>query len=69
MVGLLPCDFIAQQCSVLASSCLTVLFIAETRPRVGGEVMILSPRGQEGLQRCAQLKVMTLPLSHDVPCR
>jgi hypothetical protein len=36
--------FIAQQCSVLASSSLMVLFIARARPRAAGEVMTLSPR-------------------------
>jgi hypothetical protein len=52
MVGLLPCGFIAQQCLVLASLSLMVLFIAETQPWVGGEVMTMSPRGPEGLQTC-----------------
>jgi hypothetical protein len=44
-VGLLLCTFIAQQCSMLASSSLTVLFIARAGPCEAGEVMTLSPRG------------------------
>jgi hypothetical protein len=28
--------------------------------------MTLSPRGSEGLQTCARIKMMTLPLSRDV---
>jgi hypothetical protein len=39
MVGLLLCSFIAQQCSVLASFSLTVLFIARATPWADGEVM------------------------------
>jgi hypothetical protein len=31
------CGFIAQQCSVLASLSLMMLFIAKARPRVGGK--------------------------------
>jgi hypothetical protein len=68
MARLLPCGFIAQQFSVLASFSLTVLFIAKARPRVGGKVMTLSPCGPEGLQTCARLKVMTLSLYRDVFC-
>jgi hypothetical protein len=60
MVGLLLCGPIAQQCSVLASFSLIVLFIAKAGPWVAGEVMTLLPRGSEGLHTCAQLKVMTL---------
>jgi hypothetical protein len=45
MASQLPCGFIAQQCLVLASSSLTVLFIADTAPRAAGEVMTLSPCG------------------------
>jgi hypothetical protein len=61
MTPILPCGFIAQQCLVLASLRLTVLFIAKTGPRAVGEVMTLSPCGLEILQTCACLKVMTLP--------
>jgi hypothetical protein len=45
MASQLPYGFIAQQCSVLASSTLTVLFIADAAPRAAGEVMTLSPHG------------------------
>jgi hypothetical protein len=48
----LPCGFIAQQCSVLASSNLTVRFIADAAPRVAGEVMTLSPRHEETCSLC-----------------
>jgi hypothetical protein len=33
----LPCSFIAQQCSVLASFSFTVLFMAEAVPRAAGD--------------------------------
>jgi hypothetical protein len=39
----LPCGFIAQQCSVLASFSFMVLFIADAAPRAVGELMTLSP--------------------------
>jgi hypothetical protein len=68
MASKLPCGFIAQQCLVLASFNIMVVFIAEARPRVGGWVMTLSPHGPEGLQTCARLKVMTLSVSRDVLC-
>jgi hypothetical protein len=45
MVGLLLGSFIAQQCLMLASFSLTVLFIVRAEPRATGEVMTLSPRG------------------------
>jgi hypothetical protein len=44
MASELPCGFIAQQCSVLASFSFTVLFIAKAVPWAAGEVMTLSPR-------------------------
>jgi hypothetical protein len=44
-LGSLLCSFIAQQCSVLASVSLTVLFIAGAKPWAVGEVMTLSPHG------------------------
>jgi hypothetical protein len=37
MASKLSCGFIAQQCSVLATFGITVLFIAKARPRVGGK--------------------------------
>jgi hypothetical protein len=43
MASQLPGGFIAQQCSVLASSNLTVLFIAKAAPQAASEVMTLSP--------------------------
>jgi hypothetical protein len=43
-----------------------VLFIAGAMPWAACEVMTLSPRGPEGLQTCARLKVTTLPLSRDI---
>jgi hypothetical protein len=49
MASQLPCGFIAQQCLVLASFSLTVLFIAKAGPWAAGEVMTLPPRGPEGL--------------------
>jgi hypothetical protein len=49
MASILPCGFIAQQCSVLDSFSLTVLFIAKAKPRAAGEVMTLSPCDTEGL--------------------
>jgi hypothetical protein len=52
MASQLLCGFIAQQCSVLASFSLTVLFISKAGPRAAGEMMTLSPRGPEGLQTC-----------------
>jgi hypothetical protein len=45
MASQLPCGFIAQKCLVLASSSLTVLFIADAVLQAAGEVMTLSPRG------------------------
>jgi hypothetical protein len=44
--------FIAQQCSVLASSSLTVLFIADAAPLAAGEVMTLSPHGNGVCSMC-----------------
>jgi hypothetical protein len=44
MVGTLLCNFIDQQCLVLASFSFKVLFIANAVPRAAGEVMTLSPR-------------------------
>jgi hypothetical protein len=61
MAWILSCGFIAQQCLVLASFSLTVLFIAKARPWEAGEVMTLSPHGPEGLQTSAWLKVMNIP--------
>jgi hypothetical protein len=52
MVEILLCGFIAQQCSVLASSSLTVLFIADVAPRAAGELMTLSPRGNGVCSLC-----------------
>jgi hypothetical protein len=52
MASQLPCGFISQQCSVLASSSLTVLFIADAAPRAAGEVMTLSPRGNMVCSLC-----------------
>jgi hypothetical protein len=52
MASQLPCGFIAQQCSVLASSNLTVLFTADAAPRAAGEVMTLSPRDEETCSLC-----------------
>jgi hypothetical protein len=52
MAGILPCGFIAQQCLVLASFSLTVLFIADAAPRAAGEVMTLSPRGNGVCSLC-----------------
>jgi hypothetical protein len=52
MASQLPCSFIAQQCSVLASSNLTVLFIADAAPRAAGEVMTLSPHDEETCSLC-----------------
>jgi hypothetical protein len=40
----LPCGFIAQQCSVLASFSFTVLFIADATPWAAGDLTTLSPR-------------------------
>jgi hypothetical protein len=37
MVSKIPCGFIAEQCSVLASFSITTLFIAKVRPRVAGK--------------------------------
>jgi hypothetical protein len=48
----LPCGFIAQQCSMLASFSFTVLFIANTAPRAAGEVLTLSPRGNGVCSLC-----------------
>jgi hypothetical protein len=44
MVSQLLYGFIAQQCLVLASFSLTVLFIAKVAPWAAGEVMTLLPR-------------------------
>jgi hypothetical protein len=52
MASQLPCGFIAQQCSALASSSLTVLFIADAALRAAGEVMTLSPRGNGVCSLC-----------------
>jgi hypothetical protein len=61
----LPCGFIAQQCSVLASFSFTVLFIADAVPWEVGELMTLSPC-DEGHAACASLKAtMLLFLTHD----
>jgi hypothetical protein len=48
----LPCGFIAQQCSVLASFSFTVLFIADAAPRAVGELMTLSPRDEGTCGMC-----------------
>jgi hypothetical protein len=48
----LPCDFIAQQCLALASSNLTVLFIADAAPRAAGKVITLSPRDNRTCSLC-----------------
>jgi hypothetical protein len=48
----LPCGFVAQQCSVLASFSFTVLFIADAAPRAAGEVMTLSPRDEGTCSLC-----------------
>jgi hypothetical protein len=47
MASQLPSGFIDQQCSALASSSFTVLFIPDAAPRAAGEVMTLSPRDEE----------------------
>jgi hypothetical protein len=61
----LPCGFIAQQCSVLASFSFTVLFIADAAPWAVGGLMTLSPR-DGGPAACASLKATTLiSLIHD----
>jgi hypothetical protein len=52
MASQLPCGFTAQQCLVLASSSLTVLFIDDAAPRAAGEVMTLSPRGNGVCSLC-----------------
>jgi hypothetical protein len=52
MAEQLPCDFIAQQCSVLASFSFTVLFIAAAAPRAVGEVMTLSPHDEGTCSLC-----------------
>jgi hypothetical protein len=52
MASQLPCGFIAQQSSVLASFSLTVLFIAKVGPRAAGELMTLSPRGNGVCSLC-----------------
>jgi hypothetical protein len=48
----LLCGFIAQQCSVLASFILTVLFIADATTQVASEVMILLPRDNGACSLC-----------------
>jgi hypothetical protein len=52
MASQLPCGFIDQQCFVLASSSLMVLFIADVAPRAASEVMTLSPRGNGVCSLC-----------------
>jgi hypothetical protein len=52
MASQLPCGFIAQQCSVLASFSLTVLFIADATPWAADEVMTLSPHGNGVCSLC-----------------
>jgi hypothetical protein len=52
MASQLPYGFIAQQCSVLDSFSLTVLFTADTAPLAAGEVMTLSPRGNGVCSLC-----------------
>jgi hypothetical protein len=52
MASQLPCGFIAQQCPVLASPNLTVLFIADATPWAAGEVMALCPRDEETYSLC-----------------
>jgi hypothetical protein len=69
MVGFLLRGFIAQQCLVLASFRLMVLFIAKAGPWAADEVMTLSPRGPEGMQTCARLKATTLFLVSRCLCR
>jgi hypothetical protein len=62
----LLCGFIAQQCSVLASFSLTVLFIADAATQAAGGVMTLLPRDY-GACSLASLKAMTLLfLTHNV---
>jgi hypothetical protein len=48
----LPCGFIAQQCSVLASFSFTMLFIADGAPWAVGELMTLSPRDEGTYNLC-----------------
>jgi hypothetical protein len=48
----LPCGFVAQQCSEIASFSFTVLFIADTAPGAVGELMILSPRDEGTCSLC-----------------
>jgi hypothetical protein len=48
----LPCGFISQQCSVLASFSFTVLFIADAAPRAVGKVMTLSQRDEGTCSLC-----------------
>jgi hypothetical protein len=52
MASQLLCSFIAQQCSVLASFSLTVLFIADAAPQAASEVMILLPRDNGACSLC-----------------
>jgi hypothetical protein len=52
MASQLPCGFIAQQCSALASSNPMVLFITEAMPRAAGDMMTLSPRDEETYNLC-----------------
>jgi hypothetical protein len=52
MASKLLCGFIAQQCSVLASFSLTVLFIANAAPQAAGEVMTLLPRDNGAYSLC-----------------
>jgi hypothetical protein len=52
MASQLLCGFIAQQCPVLASFSLTVLFIADVAPQAAGEVMTLLPRDNGACSLC-----------------
>jgi hypothetical protein len=62
----LPCSFIAQQCSVLATFSFTVLFIADAAPRAASEVMTLSPRDVETCSLCTIKGDDITFLTHDV---
>jgi hypothetical protein len=52
MASKLLCGFIAQQCSVLASFSLTVLFIADAAPQAAVEVMTLLQRDNGACSLC-----------------
>jgi hypothetical protein len=52
MASQLLYGFIAQQCLVLASFCLTVLFIADVAPQAAGEIMTLLPRDNGACSLC-----------------